>query len=140
MKRGWQKGRVAEREGYALDMGSRSEAVAFCCPCRCRCLLRADKKRSFDDTLAVLKDTVEIQPQGHAIDKEYPDIIYVPETSKFSMITQVFVCMMRLCMSSMLCVLLCECMMHVHVLYDVRSGMVWVCVRKRARQRKMTVV
>ena len=80
---------MAEREGYALDMGSRSEAVAFCCLCRCRCLLRADKKRSFDDTLAVLKDTVEIQPQGHAIDKEYPDIIYVPETSKFSMITQV---------------------------------------------------
>lgn len=49
----------------------------------------ADKKRSFDDTLAILKDTVEIQPEGHGIDKAYPDIIYVPETSKFSMITQV---------------------------------------------------
>ena len=26
--------------------------------------------------------------QGHAIDKEYDDIYYVPENSKFSMITQ----------------------------------------------------
>ena len=35
-------------------------------------LSEVEKKRTFDDTLAILKDTVEIQPQGHAIDKEYP--------------------------------------------------------------------
>ena len=51
-------------------------------------LCASDKKPTFEDTLSILKDTVEIQEQGHAVDKEYPDIIYVPETSKFSMITQ----------------------------------------------------
>ena len=51
-------------------------------------LCATDRKPTFDDSLSILKDTVQIQEQGHAVDKEYPDIIYVPETSKFSMITQ----------------------------------------------------
>ena len=43
------------------------------------------KKRTFDDTLAILKDTVEVQPQGHAIDKEYPgDQTLHPQSTQLS--------------------------------------------------------
>jgi hypothetical protein len=51
-------------------------------------LSETEKKRTFEDTLKILKDTVEVQEQGHAIDKQYPDIVYVPENTKFSMLTQ----------------------------------------------------
>ncbi|MDB6026687.1 MAG: hypothetical protein JWM68_2910 [Verrucomicrobiales bacterium] len=44
---------------------------------------------SFDqtmvDTLAVLGNSVEPQSDGHAIDKQFPNIIYVPETSVFEL-------------------------------------------------------
>ena len=74
---------------------------------------------------------MEIQPQGHAIDKEFPDIIYVPETSKFSMITQVCwcagsECMCAVCARIVCCVcmsgLLCACLcMYVNACYDMHS-------------------
>ena len=35
--------------------------------------------------LNLLGDTVEVKPEGYAVDKHYPDIIYVPEDAKFSM-------------------------------------------------------
>mmetsp|Transcript_70258 Transcript_70258/g.114113 ORF Transcript_70258/g.114113 Transcript_70258/m.114113 type:complete len:1322 (+) Transcript_70258:48-4013(+) len=44
--------------------------------------------RTFDDTLAILGDSVVVQEEGHAVDREFSDIHYVPEDAKFSMLTQ----------------------------------------------------
>ncbi len=56
-----------------------------------RYLSETCKKRTFQDTLEILKDTVEVQEQGHAVDKEYPDILYVPGVSicSFVLVKQV---------------------------------------------------
>jgi len=51
-------------------------------------LSATEAARTFDNTLKILGGTVDMQEQGHAIDKEYADIHYVPENAKFSMLTQ----------------------------------------------------
>lgn len=40
---------------------------------------------TFDDVVETLGDTIEIQPEGHAIDKKYPNILYVPETAEVNL-------------------------------------------------------
>jgi len=44
--------------------------------------------RTLADGLKLLGDGVERQPEGHAVDRRYPDIIYVPEDSHFDLPTQ----------------------------------------------------
>ncbi len=44
-----------------------------------------NSKRSFAQTLELLGDSVEVNPDGWASDKKYPDIVYVREDSKFSL-------------------------------------------------------
>jgi hypothetical protein len=42
------------------------------------------KKVTFGEAMHWLGDRVEIQPQGYAVDRRYPDILYVPENAEFS--------------------------------------------------------
>jgi hypothetical protein len=42
------------------------------------------KKASFDQGIALLGDMAELQPEGYAIDRRYPEIYYVPEDAVFS--------------------------------------------------------
>lgn len=42
------------------------------------------KKTSLAEALRSLGDRAELQPEGYAIDKTYPDIFYVPENTEFS--------------------------------------------------------
>ncbi len=41
------------------------------------------KKTTFEHGLALLGDGVEQKPEGYAVDRTYPDIIYVPENAEF---------------------------------------------------------
>ncbi len=42
------------------------------------------KKVTFAEAMQWLGDRVDIQPEGYAADRKYPDIIYVPENAEFS--------------------------------------------------------
>jgi hypothetical protein len=42
------------------------------------------KGTTFEDALRVLGDRAEIKPGGYAVDRNYPDIVYVPEGAAFS--------------------------------------------------------
>ncbi len=44
--------------------------------------------RALADSLALLGDAVKLQPEGHAIDCTYSDVIYVPEDAHFSLSKQ----------------------------------------------------
>ncbi len=41
------------------------------------------KKVTFREAMGWLGDRVAIQPEGYAIDRKYPDVIYVPENAEF---------------------------------------------------------
>ncbi|MGQ1891557.1 hypothetical protein ACT29H_14045 [Thermophagus sp. OGC60D27] len=43
---------------------------------------------SFDEMVKTYREIMEVKPEGYAIDKKYPDIIYVPENAAFSLIDQ----------------------------------------------------
>ena len=43
---------------------------------------------TFRDVLRIYGDAMDVQPAGHAIDKHYPDIIYVPEDVHFDLHAQ----------------------------------------------------
>ncbi len=45
-------------------------------------------ERKFADALKLLGDRVELQPDGWARDKQYPDVYYVPETARFDLRAQ----------------------------------------------------
>ncbi len=38
---------------------------------------------NFENVKKLLGDTIEVKPEGYAVDKKYPDIIYVPEFANF---------------------------------------------------------
>src|SRR5207237_617085 len=40
---------------------------------------------SFDQMIAMFGDLMNVQPSGYAIDKKYPQIIYVPEDAHFDL-------------------------------------------------------
>ena len=44
--------------------------------------------RRLADALALLGDGVESRPEGHAVDRQYPDVLYVPEDAHFDLPTQ----------------------------------------------------
>ena len=48
----------------------------------------ARNNATFKDLSRLNKDTLELKPEGYAIDKKYPSIIYVPEDSKFNLTNQ----------------------------------------------------
>ena len=43
---------------------------------------------SFEQVLEMFGDVMELQPEGHAIDRSFPEIIYVPEDVAFDLLTQ----------------------------------------------------
>ncbi len=43
---------------------------------------------SFSETVNVYSDFIELKPEGYGIDKNFPDILYVPEDAKIDQITQ----------------------------------------------------
>ncbi|MGA2739381.1 MAG: hypothetical protein ABSG65_18315 [Bryobacteraceae bacterium] len=44
---------------------------------------RSIKRKSFEDAMRLLGDRVERKPEGYAVDRQYPNIFYVPETAEF---------------------------------------------------------
>ncbi|MGA2135915.1 MAG: hypothetical protein ABSH50_26795 [Bryobacteraceae bacterium] len=44
---------------------------------------RSIKTKRFDDAMRLLADRVERRPEGYAVDRNYPNIFYVPETAEF---------------------------------------------------------
>mmetsp|Transcript_65390 Transcript_65390/g.160999 ORF Transcript_65390/g.160999 Transcript_65390/m.160999 type:complete len:1316 (+) Transcript_65390:100-4047(+) len=46
------------------------------------------KSHSWKEVVDMYGDTMDIQPEGYGIDKEFKDIIYVPEDATFSLTTQ----------------------------------------------------
>lgn len=50
--------------------------------------LPLEMSRDFAQALELLGDAVEPQPEGHAVDRHYPDILYVPENTRFYLLTQ----------------------------------------------------
>lgn len=47
----------------------------------------ARSKNTFADTVRVLKEQIDVKPQGYAVDKKHPEILYVSETAKFNLPT-----------------------------------------------------
>ncbi|MBA4147467.1 MAG: hypothetical protein H0X66_05075 [Verrucomicrobia bacterium] len=43
---------------------------------------------SFAQTLRILGDTIDLQPEGYAVDKKFPNVLYVPEDSVFDLYRQ----------------------------------------------------
>jgi len=48
-------------------------------------LCETQAPRTFKDTVALLGDTIDVLPEGYAIDKQYPDVWYMPENAVWSM-------------------------------------------------------
>lgn len=48
-------------------------------------LHRHEFPQTFAETLRLYAASLDIQPEGHAIDKAHPSIVYVPETSRFDL-------------------------------------------------------
>jgi phosphoenolpyruvate carboxykinase (diphosphate) len=46
------------------------------------------REHSFGEVLELYKDVLEVQPEGHALDKNYPNIVYVPEDAHFDLQSQ----------------------------------------------------
>ena len=44
--------------------------------------------QTFADTVKIMGDSIEVKPQGYAVDKQYPDIIYIPEDAFINLDTQ----------------------------------------------------
>ncbi len=45
----------------------------------------SEREHTFDGVLAAHGGRMELQPEGHAVDKLYPDILYIPEDARFSL-------------------------------------------------------
>lgn len=50
--------------------------------------LRYDADHTFEKMCALLGDSIEVHPEGYAIDKQYSSIYYVPEDAYFTLIDQ----------------------------------------------------
>jgi hypothetical protein len=42
------------------------------------------KRATHEATLRLLGDRVEVRPEGHAVDRRFPSVLYLPETSRFN--------------------------------------------------------
>lgn len=47
-----------------------------------------EAKHTFEDTLKVLGDSVRVEAEGYAVDKRFPNVIYVPENTVFDLYSQ----------------------------------------------------
>lgn len=50
--------------------------------------LPLDMTRGFAQAMELLGDSVDVRPEGHAIDRRFPDIVYVPENARFQLLAQ----------------------------------------------------
>ncbi len=50
--------------------------------------LPLEMPRGFDQAMDLLGDTVDERPGGYAIDRQYPEIVYVPENAQFQLLAQ----------------------------------------------------
>lgn len=50
--------------------------------------LPLEMPRGFNEAMDLLGETVEVQPEGYAVDRTHADIIYVPENSRFQLLEQ----------------------------------------------------
>jgi hypothetical protein len=50
--------------------------------------LPLENQRTMAEALDLLGETVERRPEGHAVDRQYPDIFYVPENARFTLLEQ----------------------------------------------------
>ena len=50
--------------------------------------LPLEMPRSFGQAMELLGDSAELHAEGYAVDRHYPDIIYVPENARFQLLTQ----------------------------------------------------
>ncbi|MGH7971410.1 MAG: hypothetical protein ACREIC_22045, partial [Limisphaerales bacterium] len=46
------------------------------------------KGHSLSEVLSLCEGAMDVQPDGHAIDRKYPDVIYVPEDARFDLLKQ----------------------------------------------------
>ncbi|MCE2826961.1 MAG: hypothetical protein LW626_07735 [Verrucomicrobium sp.] len=44
---------------------------------------RADFPYSFSEVARLMPGAIELQPEGHAVDRRFPSVVYVPETARF---------------------------------------------------------
>lgn len=44
---------------------------------------KLDKAYTFEKSIALIKDQVELFPENYAIDKKYPNVVYIPENANF---------------------------------------------------------
>ena len=50
--------------------------------------LPLEMPRGFAAAMELLGDTVEMRREGYAVDRQYPDIVYVPENARFQLLAQ----------------------------------------------------
>jgi hypothetical protein len=50
--------------------------------------LPLDAPHGFTGAMELLGDSVEVRPEGYAVDRHYPDIFYVPENARFQLLAQ----------------------------------------------------
>ncbi len=50
--------------------------------------LPLEMPRGFDQAMDLLGNAVERRPEGYAVDRRFPDILYVPENARFYLLTQ----------------------------------------------------
>ena len=50
--------------------------------------LPLDMPRGFAEAMELLGETVEVRPEGYAVDRLFPDICYVPENARFQLLSQ----------------------------------------------------
>lgn len=50
--------------------------------------LPLEMPRGFDEAMALLGDAVECHPEGYAVDRKFPEVVYVPENSTFELLGQ----------------------------------------------------
>lgn len=50
--------------------------------------LPLEMPRGFADAVLLLGDSAELRPEGYAVDRHYPDIVYVPENARFQLLAQ----------------------------------------------------
>jgi hypothetical protein len=47
-------------------------------------LMDPEGKLTLQSVLHLVGDAVDVQPEGYAVDKDYPDVVYLPENAAFS--------------------------------------------------------
>ena len=50
--------------------------------------LPLEMPRNFAQAMELLAESAEVRPEGYAVDRNYPDIIYVPENASFQLLAQ----------------------------------------------------